>query len=596
MESLKLKPRSETSQRKYYILTELGQGGTAVVNAAVARGMGGFSKLVVLKQIKAEFSEQHDAIGMFLNEARLSSRMNHPNVVQVYEVFEEHGLPVIVMEYLEGQSFARILSRVCLDPIASGYSTEVVVSIICRALEGLHYAHTLRGFNGKPLEIIHRDATPHNIMVTYTGQVKLLDFGIAKLNSSSDHTKTGVVKGKLGYMPREQIDGSRLNCRADVFSMGVILWESIARRRLWKGISEAQIVRNLVCNEIPLLSSVFPEAPPELCKICARAMAPNSEDRYPTALDMFAALENFLESRGGIAPASTIAQLVDDSCKDLRIAAKKTFDEQLANFSARDDGSWNSDDGISIVAPGEQATRATRPISREGSSSIGSCVQDSLSELPIRKVSRSIVWAASALLALAVLGVFWIQQKPSVSTVRSVANTPAPRLDDPESKPTIRLKIAASPQTAAIYLDGIRSTNNPHNAIVLQDNRKHELRILAPGFVPQQSTLDFSEDRELSIALRAKPEPTVQRKQETSEEAENTAPSIAPPAQRKRAKRKRRKTRRAVPQRAAPQPAKPRVTESKAPTVTGQVAKPADCAPPYFIDKSGIKQYRRECL
>ena len=217
-----------TPSSKYHVLMELGKGGMAVVHAAMARGMGGFSKLVVLKKAREEFVDRPEAVGMFLNEARLSARMNHPNVVQVYEVYEDQGLPVIVMEYLAGQPFATVLRRAFNDP---SYSMNLALAVLCRSLEGLHYAHTLTDFSGRPLKLIHRDVTPHNIMVTYDGQVKLLDFGIAKLDAGAAETKTGVIKGKLGYMPREQVDGSELDIRADVFAIGVMIWEAAARQR-----------------------------------------------------------------------------------------------------------------------------------------------------------------------------------------------------------------------------------------------------------------------------------------------------------------------------------------------------------------------------
>src|SRR5688572_11717028 len=147
--------------QKYHVLMELGRGGTAVVSAGIARGIGGFSKLIVLKTIKEDFLSDRETVKMFVNEARLSARMNHPNVVQVYEVYRQNKLPVIVMEYLDGQSLAKFQQRAFGE---HDYTAEVGITILCKVLAGLHYAHTLADYDGTPLAIVHRDVSPHNVM------------------------------------------------------------------------------------------------------------------------------------------------------------------------------------------------------------------------------------------------------------------------------------------------------------------------------------------------------------------------------------------------------------------------------------------------
>src|SRR4051794_21600328 len=155
--------------RQYHPLMELGRGGSAVVSAALARGIGGFTKLVVLKTTKEELCGHADAVRSSLNEARLAARMNHPNIVQVYEVYQEHGVPVIVMEYLDGLS----LSRVARQGTPVGQTLQLALSVLCKVLEGVRYAHGLSDFDGTPLGIVHRDISPQNVMLTYDGQVKL---------------------------------------------------------------------------------------------------------------------------------------------------------------------------------------------------------------------------------------------------------------------------------------------------------------------------------------------------------------------------------------------------------------------------------------
>jgi serine/threonine-protein kinase len=203
-------PNSASSPRnrgeKYRELAELGRGGSAIVTLAVARGPGGFNKLVVLKRVREEFRDEGDAIRLFFDEARLAARMSHPNVVQTNEVIERAGLPVIVMEYLQGQTLQAILVAPKRRDNVRSLELRLHLQVIYQALAGLGYAHTLRSFDGKPMNLVHRDVTPHNLFITYDGHVKLLDFGIAKLSSSSVQTTAGVVKGKLVYMAKKASD------------------------------------------------------------------------------------------------------------------------------------------------------------------------------------------------------------------------------------------------------------------------------------------------------------------------------------------------------------------------------------------------------
>jgi tRNA A-37 threonylcarbamoyl transferase component Bud32 len=316
---------------------ELGRGGTGVVHAAMARGPGGFSKLVVLKTTRQELMDAPDAVRMFLKEARLSARMNHPNVVQVYEVYEDQGLPVIVMEYLDGQSLAAFLPRYFASP---EYDVRVPLSILCQALEGLHYAHSLADFDGRPLKIVHRDVTPHNIVVTYDGQVKLLDFGIAKLDVASE-TRTGTIKGKLGYMSRQQVDGSELDCRSDVFAVGVMIWEVVARRRMWRGVPEAAVLKHLLCDELPALRSIVADVDPDLERICAHALAPEPNKRYADARQLLLELHAWLDARGGAIVGTALGELVSHTCAEARQAFRQRLDGELRRFSTSPDDNWN---------------------------------------------------------------------------------------------------------------------------------------------------------------------------------------------------------------------------------------------------------------
>ncbi|MEY4550405.1 MAG: hypothetical protein RL685_6600 [Pseudomonadota bacterium] len=313
---------------KYQPLMELGRGGSAVVSAALARGIGGFSKLVVLKTIKEELCAHPDAVRSSLNEARLAARMSHPNVVQVYEVYLERGVPVIVMEYLDGLS----LSRVARQGQAGRQTLRVMLSILCKVLEGIRYAHGLSDFDGKPLGIVHRDISPQNVMLTYDGQVKLVDFGTAKLMAGATEPLSGMFRGKLVYMPPEQVCGEVIDGRVDLFAVGVMLWEAVAGRRLWGDLNHAGIIRRLLEHDIPQLVDVVPEVDPELERICSRALQPEREQRYPDASAFLRDLESYVATLGGNVSALALGEMVQHSCAELKSAREESLRAALAQL------------------------------------------------------------------------------------------------------------------------------------------------------------------------------------------------------------------------------------------------------------------------
>jgi eukaryotic-like serine/threonine-protein kinase len=276
---------------KYRLLGELGRGGMSDVFLALMTGAAGFSKLVVIKRLEPLLARDGEFLNMFLDEARLAARLNHPNVVQTHEIGFAHERYFIAMEYLEGQPLNRILRRVFHS---GGMDLTVQIRILCDVLSGLHYAHELRDFDGSPLEVVHRDVSPQNVFVTYDGQVKVVDFGVAKARSSSDG-RSGMIKGKVAYMAPEQALCEPIDRRADIYSLGVMLWEIAARRRMWKGSGVPQIVTELIAGRIPRLADVAPETRPELQAICDRATSRQRDERFETAAEFRTELELLLE-------------------------------------------------------------------------------------------------------------------------------------------------------------------------------------------------------------------------------------------------------------------------------------------------------------
>jgi serine/threonine protein kinase len=280
---------------KYRLIAELGRGGMGTVYLAVARGPGGFSKLVVIKQLRPVFAEDANFTAMFLEEARLAARLHHPNIVQTNEVVchPQDGY-FMVMEYLEGASLRRIVRR--LRARGDESARALYARAILDVLVALEYAHTLKDFDGKPLNLVHRDVNPSNVVVTHGGQVKLLDFGIAKAADSAQETRAGVLKGKLHYMPPEQMAGDRIDCRADLFAVGAMLWDALTGRKLWEGEKGLDVITSLVHGAIASPRSVNPEISEQLDRICMRALSFKPDDRYPDAASFRADLEGALVS------------------------------------------------------------------------------------------------------------------------------------------------------------------------------------------------------------------------------------------------------------------------------------------------------------
>jgi eukaryotic-like serine/threonine-protein kinase len=261
-----------------------------LVYLASASGPGGFSKLFVIKELKPELAEDNGFLEMFLEEARLAARLNHPNIVTTYEVGIDGSRPYIVMDYLDGQTLARVLRKK-----VQGFTLEMHLTVISQALDGLHYAHHQENFDGSTTSIVHRDVSPQNVFITYDGQVKVVDFGIAKASDTTVETRTGVFKGKPAYMAPEQLQGDS-SPRGDVYSIGVMLWEAIVGQRMWPKKSDVEVLTSLLKGDIPSIDEAAPDAPPALRAICMKAIARDPDARYVSAKEFRDAIEAYLQT------------------------------------------------------------------------------------------------------------------------------------------------------------------------------------------------------------------------------------------------------------------------------------------------------------
>jgi serine/threonine protein kinase/ABC-type branched-subunit amino acid transport system substrate-binding protein len=320
---------SSPSFGKYRFLAEIGFGGMSEIYLTVTQGgLAGFQKLVALKLLRSDLAEDGEFRRMFLDEARLAAQLNHPNVVQTYDVGEDHGRYYIAMEYLEGQSFERIRRA---RNSARLFPLELQIRMLSQVLCGLHYAHAFTDYHDAPISIVHRDVTPSNVLITYDGQVKLIDFGIAKVLDWVHDTGAGVLKGKARYMAPEQVSGAPIDRRADLYSVGVMLWETLAGQHIWNGLSGSEVIKR--SGEPP---PPPPDAPPMLQQICGKAMAPRPEDRYPTAEALRADLELFLAQHITPSRERDIGAAVTALFGDERARIRQTIDAQLKDGRSGD--------------------------------------------------------------------------------------------------------------------------------------------------------------------------------------------------------------------------------------------------------------------
>jgi serine/threonine-protein kinase len=287
---------------RYEILAPVGSGGMAAIYLAKIAGPAGFEKPLALKVIHSHLVEDDQFVQMFFDEARIASQLQHPNIVQIFELGEHEGIYFIAMEYLRGETVGAVIQRVTSSPNRM-MDPRVACHIMMEASEGLQYAHELTTLDGQPLRLVHRDISPQNLFVTYSGTVKLMDFGIARAVGLAHSTRPGSLKGKFSYMAPEQVRGLDLDSRSDIFSMGVVLWEMLTGRRLFKGRNDLESLRLAGDAKYVPVGQVRTGIPPELDRVLARALAREPGDRYTSALELHTDLGIVAERLGS--PIST---------------------------------------------------------------------------------------------------------------------------------------------------------------------------------------------------------------------------------------------------------------------------------------------------
>jgi serine/threonine protein kinase len=408
---------------KYQVLRAIGVGGMAELYLARARGIQGFEKLVALKRILPELARDQDFIDMFLDEARLAATLSHPNVVHVYDIGAGDDGYFFAMEYLHGEDVSSLLKTAAKKkrPLGLGHA----LAIVTEAAAGLHHAHEAKGERGEPLSIVHRDVSLTNVIVTYDGTVKVLDFGIAKAMSRRSKTVTGHIKGKVAYLSPEQCLGEELDRRSDVFALGIVLFELTTGTRLFSRMDDFAIMHRIVSGEIDAPSQRREGYPAELERIVQRALARDRDARYPSARALQLDLEAFARDQKLDLSGIALAELMRD-----------LFGEPPALATAE----WERLD----ASPRQLArTLPTRPARGDQTSgSLSSNISGS------SRRGRGAWLAIGALVAAGASAGWWLGRSPlGAETTAAPAAAPAPAAT--EVAPTATAPIDPAPDPTA---------------------------------------------------------------------------------------------------------------------------------------------------
>jgi serine/threonine-protein kinase len=512
MEASESNPSSQpqTQLGKYRLVAALGRGGMADVFLAMLEGPSGFNKLLVIKELRQGVLEDGTAVQMFMDEAHLAARLNHPNIVQTLEVGSDGPRCFLVMEYLDGQPLPRVIRRA--RERGAQIPLQTHVRILVEVLTALDYAHSFTDFDGRPLSIVHRDVSPQNILLTYEGGVKLIDFGIAKTALASGETREGIVKGKVKYMPPEQAMGHAVDARTDIFAVGVLLWEALAGHGPWHGQGEVAIFRSLMSGAVPRLSEVSPELDADLVAIVDRAMSPKAFDRYLTAAAMRDDLESWIAT----------CRTPPGSPRDLAALLRMLFDEDRRTLRGHLDAAIRRPDNPQPISLTRLRTDLSEVTQAPSVSKLGSVPKAYTSPVPpapdpplyakLRTRSRLAMGVAAVTLVGASVVMQLRSQRPAAGPAAAAVEPATP--ESPHASPQreavreeaaalARVQIRALPPSARLYVDDV-AVNNPYAADLVRE-ATHRVRADAPGYVPQTRSFVAGSDGDLDLVLDREP-------------------------------------------------------------------------------------------
>ncbi len=508
---------------RYEVVGRLAVGGMAEILLGRLRGPSGFERAVVIKRILAHLAEQPAFVDMFLDEARLAARIQHRNVVQVHELGQDGKNLFLTMEYLEGENAAGMVRRSLV--LEKDIGAAMCAFIVAEACAGLHAAHELKDPEGRPLALVHRDISPQNIFVTYGGGVRVLDFGIAKAADRTAHTEVGQLKGKFEYMAPEQCRGKPIDRRADIFALGIVLYELLTRRRLFKRDTKLGVLE-AVCRETPVPPSKVVEGCPEaLDRITMKALSKSADERYATAAEMRRDLMAVVrEMLGPQDPEEVLVAMMQQLFAD-RIAEKNEMLRKVrAGGAVGSVPTAEADSAVEI--PELEGMEAISELSGVGSiprgrlesgftfggSHAGSGVDALAQAAAEARRTRSIFVAgaaAASVLALGALGlVLSIPKASGASMARGVGALRVPSSVLPKApsgeapaSTEVMIKVVSEPAGATLLVDGQEKGPTPIEFKLPKGNTQVELTLRREGYDDAVEKITPDESQRFRVSL-----------------------------------------------------------------------------------------------
>ena len=531
----------------YDVLGRLALGGMAEILLARHANTDGEHRFLVLKRILPHFEQDSDFVQMFLDEAKIGMQLKHPNICQFHQFGADEGSHFIVMEWINGMPLGRLIRKARKS---GGVGLPIALRIGIEVARALHYAHIANDEHGEPFNIIHRDVSPHNIMIAYNGAVKLLDFGIAKADHRAHKTQAGVVKGKFAYMAPEQCTAGQADHRLDIFALGVCIFETITGRSLYRRKTEAATMRAVIMDPVPSLKDQLPDVPDDLDRILQKALAKEASDRFESAAEFANELERFAKENDMLGKQREVADFVkkvfpEEFTRGPRVdtvpfGASITIDMHHANDSSSsnasdksyvsqipgairelevDGGGLDMDLGHLLDAP--VVAPLPTPANKVGPAGAQRPVQAPPKDIPNRAASRRSVepktrslsgWKQLALILVVLLGGLAVAYektdlvKDAVKNVEGIFEEKGPPEVAVDDNPLLRehgarILVASAPPGAKVYLDGKEQGISPVALTGLMQGQ-YRVRVEAPGFASWSSRVDVGHGETAGVTAR----------------------------------------------------------------------------------------------
>ena len=521
------------------------------MHLGLAQGPASFRKVVAIKTLHRHLAQDERFVAMFLDEARLAARLNHANVVQTFELGEEEGVYFIAMEYVHGVSLSRVLSR---GPLP----LDVALWIALQATAGLAFAHSARDEHGRPLHLVHRDIAPKNILAAFSGEVKVVDFGVARAADQMHETRTGEIKGTLAYMSPEQLDGDRVDARADVYSTGVTLYELFTGARLFKTTVPSKLFDKSIRKNISPPSTLRGQLPAALDKVIMPALAPVADERYPSCSELLVALRKAAAAEGIVTAPEPLAEVLAERFPK-QAAAPQLTPEEFALGSGAPALASSADDetaALSAAPRGDPAftaqppSGAPRPAVAAGSiagadpsdfqqptASLAHGESIQMFRPPPRRLSPLAIAAVAVIVALAAVVLALRRPEPPPTAASRAAAPAQPPASDAGAAPDswkanggqpgasqdasappvrrvararrrVRIRIQTTPPGARVEVNGVDEGTTPLT-LLRRRRRQGSIQVLLSrkGYIPARRRVSLARNGRIRVQLLARPKP-----------------------------------------------------------------------------------------